>query len=110
MHWDCTLVDADWDRKIGYDKVAQLAAYGATRQVGLLLWYNSSGPWNETGYSPKSKLLTHEQRVAEFARLRAMGVKGVKIQTGRPCRRQAAHHHQGARRLRRRVQIIEETA
>jgi hypothetical protein len=79
MHWDYTLIDADWDRKIGYEKVKELADYAATKNVGVLVWYNSSGAWNKTEYSPKSKLLTHEQRVAEFARLRAMGIKGVKV-------------------------------
>ncbi|OFA01777.1 glycoside hydrolase family 97 protein [Duganella sp. HH101] len=79
MHWDYTLIDADWDRKIGYDKIKELVGYAATKKVGILLWYNSSGPWNETEYSPKNQLLTHEQRVAEFKRLRDMGVKGVKI-------------------------------
>lgn len=79
MHWNYTLIDADWDRKIGYDKVSELAAYAASKQVGLLLWYNSSGAWNGTEYSPKGALLTHPQRMAEFARLRAMGIKGVKI-------------------------------
>ncbi|MBY0556358.1 MAG: glycoside hydrolase family 97 protein [Burkholderiaceae bacterium] len=79
MHWDYTLIDADWDRKIGYDKVRELVDYAASKKVGILLWYNSSGAWNTTEYSPKSQLLTHQQRVAEFARLRAMGVKGVKI-------------------------------
>jgi hypothetical protein len=79
MHWDYTLVDADWDRKIGYERLRELAAYGASKGIGLLAWYNSSGAWNTTPYTPKDKLLTHEQRVAEFARLRQMGVKGVKI-------------------------------
>jgi hypothetical protein len=79
MHWDYTLVDADWDRKIGYEKLGELAAYAASKGIGLLAWYNSSGPWNKTEYSPKGKLLTHEQRAAEFARLAAMGVKGVKV-------------------------------
>ncbi|MFC0170047.1 glycoside hydrolase family 97 catalytic domain-containing protein [Pseudoduganella danionis] len=79
MHWDYTLIDADWDRKIGYDKVRELVQYAATKQVGILLWYNSSGAWNTTEYTPKSQLLTHAQRVAEFERLRAIGVKGVKI-------------------------------
>jgi hypothetical protein len=79
MQWDYTLIDADWDRKIGYDKVKELAGYAATKGVGILVWYNSSGPWNKTEYSPKSALLTHEQRVKEFKRLREMGVKGVKI-------------------------------
>jgi alpha-glucosidase len=79
MHWDYTLVDADWDRKIGDDKMRELAAYAASKGIGLLAWYNSSGPWNKTEYSPKGKLLTHAQRVAEFARLAGMGVKGVKV-------------------------------
>jgi hypothetical protein len=79
MGWDYTLVDADWDRKIGYEKMRELAAYASSKGIGLLAWYNSSGDWNTSPYSPKSKLLTHEQRVAEFKRLREMGVKGVKI-------------------------------
>jgi len=79
MGWDYTLVDAEWDRRIGYEKMAQLARYAASKGIGLLAWYNSSGSWNQTEMSPKSKLLTHEQRVAEFARLAKMGVKGVKI-------------------------------
>jgi alpha-glucosidase len=79
MHWDYTLIDADWDRKIGYEKLAELTGYAAGKGIGILVWYNSSGAWNQTEYSPKGKLLTHEQRVAEFARLRSIGVKGVKI-------------------------------
>jgi len=79
MRWDYTLVDADWDRKIGYDKLRELSAYAASKNIGLLAWYNSSGDWNKSPYSPKSKLLTHEQRVAEFKRLADMGVKGVKV-------------------------------
>jgi hypothetical protein len=79
MHWDYTLIDADWDRKIGYEHVAELATYAKSKGIGILVWYNSSGAWNQTEYSPKSRLLTHEQRVQEFTRLRAMGVKGVKV-------------------------------
>jgi len=79
MQWDYTLVDADWDRKIGYERLGELARYAASRNIGLLAWYNSSGDWNKTPYTPKSKLLTHAQRVAEFERLHALGIKGVKI-------------------------------
>jgi alpha-glucosidase len=79
MHWDYTLIDADWDKKIGYEKAKELVDYAATKNIGIILWYNSSGNWNTTPYSPKSMLLTHEQRTAEFKRLREMGVKGLKI-------------------------------
>lgn len=79
MKWDYTLIDADWDKKIGYEKAKELIDYAATKNIGIILWYNSSGNWNTTPYSPKSMLLTHEQRAAEFKRLREMGVKGLKI-------------------------------
>ncbi len=79
MHWQYCLVDADWDTKIGYDKIKELADYAATKNVGLLLWYNSAGDWNTTPYHPKSMLLTHAQREKEFTRLKKMEIKGVKI-------------------------------
>jgi len=79
MNWPYVLVDADWDQKIGYEKIAELAQYAAGKGVSLLLWYNSSGDWNETVYSPKSKLLTRESRRTEFKRLRDMGIRGVKV-------------------------------
>jgi alpha-glucosidase len=77
MHWDYCLVDADWDRKIGYDKIKELADYAATKNVGLLLWYNSAGDWNTVKYTPKDKLLTHESRVKEFILLRKMGAENL---------------------------------
>jgi hypothetical protein len=79
MHWDYTLIDVNWDRNIGYDRIRELADYAAGKKVGLILWYNSSGAWNKTEYTPKSQLLTHAQRVAEFRRLREIGIKGLKI-------------------------------
>ncbi|WP_447642003.1 MULTISPECIES: glycoside hydrolase family 97 catalytic domain-containing protein [Chitinophagaceae] len=79
MHWKYTLVDVNWDTKIGYDKMAELAQYANSKKVGLLLWYNSAGDWNTVKYTPKNKLLTHESRMAEFSRLKSMGIKGVKI-------------------------------
>lgn len=79
MHWDYTLIDADWDKKIGMEKLKELVEYAAQKNIGILVWYNSSGSWNETPYSPKSELLTHEQRQAVFAQLKAIGVKGLKI-------------------------------
>lgn len=79
MHWDYTLIDADWDKKIGYEKLKALVDYAAQKDIGILVWFNSSGDWNTTPYGPKSELLTHEQRAAVFARLRDIGVKGLKI-------------------------------
>lgn len=79
MKWQYCLLDANWDTLIGYDSVAILARYAKTKNVGLLLWYNSAGSWNTVRYHPKGKLLTHESRMKEFARLKAMGIKGLKV-------------------------------
>jgi alpha-glucosidase len=79
MQWPYILVDADWDQKIGYDKIAELAQYAATKNVGLLLWYNSSGAWNDTVYTPKSRLLTRADRRSEFSRIHLMGIRGIKV-------------------------------
>lgn len=79
MGWQYTLIDADWDQKIGWKKLAELVDYAAEKGVGILVWYNSSGAWNETIYTPKSALLTQADREREFSRLAEVGVKGVKI-------------------------------
>ena len=79
MKWDHTLVDAEWDKQIGYEKMAELARYGNSKGVAVHVWYNSAGPWNEAPQTPRDKLLTRAVRVKEFARLKQMGVKGVKI-------------------------------
>jgi hypothetical protein len=79
MGWEYTLIDAYWDDKIGYDKVKELVEYARPKDIGILVWYNSAGAWNDTDMTPRGKLLTSADRRAEFAKLRAMGVKGIKV-------------------------------
>ena len=79
MKWEYCLVDADWDKHIGYEKMKELADYAKTKNVGLFLWYNSAGDWNTVKYTPKDKLLTTASRAKEFAKLKEMGIKGVKV-------------------------------
>lgn len=79
MGWRYCLVDALWDTQIGYEKIAELAAYARTRNVALLLWYNSGGPWNAAPQTPRDLMLTCKSRMAELARIKAMGVAGVKV-------------------------------
>ncbi len=79
MGWEYCLVDAGWDERIGYGKIAELASYAAGKKVGLFLWYNSAGSWNSTPQTPRNLLLTAEGREREFARIAALGVRGVKV-------------------------------
>ncbi|HEX5169702.1 MAG TPA: glycoside hydrolase family 97 catalytic domain-containing protein [Cyclobacteriaceae bacterium] len=79
MKWQYCLLDATWDRLMGYDSVKILSEYARKKNVGLLLWYNSAGDWNTVKFTPKDKLLTHESRMEEFGRLHTMGIKGIKV-------------------------------
>ncbi|MCA8830954.1 glycoside hydrolase family 97 protein [Hymenobacter pini] len=79
MGWRYCLVDALWDTQIGYDKMQELAQYARSKNVGLLVWYNSNGSWNEAPQTPKNILFDPETRRREFARIRQMGIAGVKI-------------------------------
>lgn len=79
MGWSYCLIDALWDTKIGYERIKELTDYAATKNVGLLLWYNSNGKENTAPQTPKDRMITHESRIAEFAKLKAIGVRGLKI-------------------------------
>lgn len=79
MHWPYCLIDCDWDRRIGEEKIKELVAYGNQHHVKLILWYNSAGDWNTTPYTPRNRFLTAERRDAEFSKLSDWGIAGVKI-------------------------------
>lgn len=79
MGWEYCLIDADWDRKIGYEKLGELCSYARSKGVGITVWYNSAGDWNTTPYTPRNKLLTIELRETEFKKLKQLGVSGIKV-------------------------------
>ena len=79
MNWRYCLIDALWDTQIGYEKIRQLADYAKTKNVKILLWYNSAGDWNTTTMTPRDKLLTAESRHSEFQKLKEMGIGGIKV-------------------------------
>jgi len=79
MGWRYVLVDNYWDTQIGFDKLQQLIDYARPLGIGILVWYNSAGAWNDTPQTPRNQLLTHADRIRTFERLKAMGVAGLKI-------------------------------
>ena len=78
MGWEYSLVDANWNRMQNGD-LAKLAAYAKDKGVRLLVWYNSGGPHNVVTEEPRDQMHTAEARREAFARLRELGVAGVKI-------------------------------
>ena len=73
------LIDAPWDVQIGRENIAKLAAYARTKGVGLLLWYNSNGKWNDAPQTPKNCMDTQEARRAEMKWMQSLGIKGIKV-------------------------------
>ncbi len=79
MKWEYILVDASWDQNIGYEKIAEFVKKANAKNVDVILWYNSNGPWNDAPMTPKHKMHERDVRRKEFAILQKMGVTGVKI-------------------------------
>ncbi|MFD2942419.1 glycoside hydrolase family 97 protein [Flavobacterium notoginsengisoli] len=73
------LIDALWDVKIGKEKITELVNYAKSKNVGVILWYNSNGNWNTAPQTPKDKMNTAEARRKEMQWLQQIGVKGLKI-------------------------------
>ncbi|MBK7106254.1 MAG: glycoside hydrolase family 97 catalytic domain-containing protein [Ignavibacteriae bacterium] len=79
MNWEYCLIDAFWDKQIGYEKIKELADYAKTKNVKILLWYNSAGDWNTTPLTPHNKMISKESRRNEFQKLQEMGIAGIKV-------------------------------
>ena len=79
MGWEYLLVDAWWDANIGYEKMEELSKYAKSKGVGLFLWYNSNGYWNDAPQGPRGKMHTLIERRKEMAWLKKAGIKGLKI-------------------------------
>lgn len=79
MGWESLLIDAQWDRQIGRDRIAELAKYGKEKGVYLYLWYNSNGNWNDAPQTPRNCLDKANARQAEMEWLEKTGIRGIKV-------------------------------
>ncbi|GHE39653.1 glycoside hydrolase family 97 protein [Sphingobacterium griseoflavum] len=79
MGYEFTLIDNWWDAKIGHDKIEDLVQYGKNKGVGICLWYNSNGFWNDAPQSPKNRMSTAPARKKEMEWMQRIGVKGIKV-------------------------------
>ncbi|WP_406825535.1 glycoside hydrolase family 97 catalytic domain-containing protein [Pedobacter sp. KACC 23697] len=79
MGYEFALIDGGWEKNIGYNKIEELIAYAKTKGVGIFLWYNSNGFWNDAPQDPKNRMNTASARKQEMAWMQRMGVKGIKV-------------------------------
>lgn len=79
MGYEYILIDAGWDKNIGYKKMEQLIDYAHSKNVDVFLWYSSSGYWNDISQSPINHMDNAIIRKKEMKWLHKMGVKGIKV-------------------------------
>ena len=59
--------------------MAELVRYAKTKNVGILLWYNSNGWWNNAPQTPQDCMNTAPARKKEMKWMQEIGVKGIKV-------------------------------
>ncbi len=79
MGWEYILIDALWDKQIGYENMPSLIAYAQSKGVDVILWYNSNGAWNDAPQGPHHRMDTAPAREKEMAWMQSLGVKGIKV-------------------------------
>ena len=79
MGWRSVLIDAFWDKQIGYERMAELARYGREKGVGIFLWYNSNGQWNDAPQTPIGRMDRSAARRQEMKWMRDNGILGIKV-------------------------------
>jgi hypothetical protein len=78
MKWEYSLVDAAW-HDMAEGEMDSLVNYANSKNIGLLLWYNSGGAHNVIEHGPRDLMDNPERRKAEFKRIHKLGIKGIKV-------------------------------
>ena len=79
MGYRSLLIDALWDVQIGRERIAELSRYAQSKGVGLYLWYNSNGSWNDAPQSPKGIMNNPRERRKEMKWMQENGILGIKV-------------------------------
>ncbi|MEA1848700.1 glycoside hydrolase family 97 catalytic domain-containing protein [Chryseobacterium sp. MHB01] len=79
LNFQYILMDALWDKNIGKDQMKELIQYAKSKNVGVMLWYNSNGAANDAPMGPRNKMSSSVERKKEMKWLKEVGVKGLKV-------------------------------
>jgi hypothetical protein len=80
MGWEYSLVDLGWQEMTNGGEISDLLEYAKSANVGIILWYNSGGHHNEVpDAGPKDLMVDPSLRMVELRRIRALGVRGIKV-------------------------------
>lgn len=81
LGYEYILIDALWDedQRIGRGRMPEMVEYARSKNVDVILWYNSNGYWNDAPQTPRNRLHISPERHKELAWLQSIGVKGMKV-------------------------------
>lgn len=79
MGYENVLVDNWWDTNIGREGMKQLADYAHSKGVDLIVWYSSSGHWNDIVQGPTNRMDRPIERKKEMQWLKDLGVHNIKV-------------------------------
>lgn len=79
MGWQNVLIDNWWDTNIGRPRMAELAAYARSKGVKPIVWYSSSGWWNDIEQGPVNRMSRPIPRKEELKWLKSLGVEKIKV-------------------------------
>ncbi len=79
MGYENVLVDNWWDTNIGREGMKQLADYARSKGVNLIVWYSSSGHWNDIVQGPTNRMDRPIERKKEMLWLKELGVHNIKV-------------------------------
>ena len=79
MGYEFTLIDGGWETNIGRKRMEELFKYAQSKGVGVFVWYNSNGYWNDAPQCAKQCMSNSIDRKREMKWLHECGVKGLKV-------------------------------
>lgn len=79
LGYEYILIDALWDKNIGKERMKDLIQYAKSKNVEVLLWYNSNGAANDAPMGPRNKMSSAIERKKEMKWLKDISVKGLKV-------------------------------
>lgn len=79
MGFENTLIDNWWDTNIGREGIEKLVDYARGKGVNIIMWYSSSGHWNDIVQGPTNLMDRPIVRKKEMKWLQDIGVKAIKV-------------------------------
>ena len=79
MGYDNVLIDNWWDNNIGEKKMEELIKYAHSKGVNPILWYSSSGHWNDIEQGPINRMDRPIERKKWMKWMKDNGVDAIKV-------------------------------